>query len=160
MNTTWHWRSMITNLLSTEFMQLCKSRLKPGGVLYLNTTGSSDVTFTGANTFKYVTKYWNFVALSDSPFDMTIEERKTALLSFKEDGKSIYDVSVPKHLKALNKITVDLPLDNLAPEILKRTDLKLIRDDNMMTEYRSPSLHDEKLSWKVLFPKIAKKLNM
>src|SRR5205814_7857201 len=40
MNTTFHWRNHISNLLSTEFLQIAKAHLRPGGVLFYNTTGS------------------------------------------------------------------------------------------------------------------------
>src|SRR5205823_4284453 len=37
-NTTFHWRDHATNLLSVEYFALCKRHLKPGGVIYVNTT--------------------------------------------------------------------------------------------------------------------------
>ena len=46
--STFHWRDHATNLLSTEYFQLCKSHLNPGGVIYVNTTDNDDVTFTAA----------------------------------------------------------------------------------------------------------------
>ncbi len=32
-NTTWHWRSHATNLLSAEYFELVATRLEPGGIL-------------------------------------------------------------------------------------------------------------------------------
>ncbi|HEY1859694.1 MAG TPA: methyltransferase domain-containing protein, partial [Gemmataceae bacterium] len=62
MNTTYHWRSMLTNLVSADFLHLCKAHLKPGGVIYYNTTEAEDVAYTTARTFKHVVRYKNFVA--------------------------------------------------------------------------------------------------
>ncbi|MBX9869585.1 MAG: methyltransferase domain-containing protein, partial [Burkholderiaceae bacterium] len=92
MNTTFHWRSNATNLLSKDFLELCKRHLKPGGVVYYNTTGSKDVVLTASHVFKHVTEYVNFVAASDAPFNMTKDEKLQNLKLFKNDaGQSIYD---------------------------------------------------------------------
>ena len=37
-NTTYYWRGHITNLLSAEYLQLVRSRLRDGGVFFYNTT--------------------------------------------------------------------------------------------------------------------------
>ena len=38
-NTTWNFRANITNLLSTEFLNLAQQHLNPRGILFYNTTG-------------------------------------------------------------------------------------------------------------------------
>src|SRR3569833_2370674 len=40
MNTTFHWRAHSSNLLSVEFVTILGQHLKPGGVLFYNTTSS------------------------------------------------------------------------------------------------------------------------
>src|SRR5262249_10757488 len=53
MNTTHNWRANTTNLLSSEFLQLVRSHLSLGGILYYNATGSPRVQLTAATVFPY-----------------------------------------------------------------------------------------------------------
>src|ERR1700730_13545433 len=46
MNTSFHWRNHISNLLSVDFLRIARGRLNRGGVLFYNTTGSEDVMAT------------------------------------------------------------------------------------------------------------------
>ena len=81
MNTSFHWRDQINNLLSKEFLEICKAHLYEGGVLYYNSTSSLDIPYTAGHVFKYVTRYRNFVAASDSPFPADLNRRKTVFLN-------------------------------------------------------------------------------
>jgi spermidine synthase len=137
MNTTYHWRSQITNLLSDDFLRICKAHLKPGGVIYYNTTDSPDVPYTAAQVFRHVTMYLNFVAASDSPFDMTPAERRAALARFRHDGRPVFDENDAGGRALLDKLTAE-PLSDLGDELRARTDLWHITDDNMATEFKRP----------------------
>jgi spermidine synthase len=130
MNTTFYWRSNSTNMLSVEFLQLCKQHLNQGGVVYYNTTGSEDIPYTAAHVFNYVTMYNNFVAASDAPFHMSIEEKKQNLLNFK------FNTADTKHYEELIKQLAIYPLPELRQELLSKNNLWLITDDNMATEYK------------------------
>lgn len=68
MNTTWHWRSNISLLLSTEFLQLMKKRMAPGAVLAFNATGSGDAFFTASKVFAHAYRYSNFVYAAEFDF--------------------------------------------------------------------------------------------
>ena len=52
-NTTHNWRANASNLLSAEFFQLVRSRLKPGGVFYFNPTGSMRAARTATDAFPH-----------------------------------------------------------------------------------------------------------
>jgi spermidine synthase len=91
MMTIYHWRSSATNLLSKEFLEMCRDHLKEGGVVYLHPTMSQDVAFTAANVFRYVTQYGGLVAASDRPFEIGSEERRRNLLMFQEGNRVILD---------------------------------------------------------------------
>lgn len=135
MNTTFHWRSNMTNLLSKEFLELCKRHLKPGGVIYYNTTGSKDIVLTASHVFKHVTEYASFVAASDSPFNMTTEERIQNLMQFKNKaGLPLYDLDAKqrKELDYLSKVK----LLEVQESIRSNKNLKLITDDNMAVEFK------------------------
>jgi SAM-dependent methyltransferase len=135
MNNSFHWRDHSTNLLSAEFLRICQQHLKPGGVLYFNSTGSEDVVYTAATVFRHVTRYLNFVAAGDTPFAMTPEQRRANLLRFERDGKPVFDPSIPE-LRALLDELADSDLGDDAPAYRIRTDLFCITDENMASEYK------------------------
>lgn len=136
MNTTYHWRNNITNLVSAEFLELCKRHLNKGGVIYYNTTGSQDIIFTAAHVFPYVTTYMNFVAASESPFAVTDAQKKENLLQFiGDDGKPIFKTNELKYKNKLMEL-VNYKLPDASGSILQKKDLWLITDDNMATEYK------------------------
>ena len=134
MNTTFHWRSQITNLVSVEFLQLAKQHLKPGGVIYWNTTHSDAIPYTAAHVFKHVLKYANFVAASDSPFDISDADRAANLDAFSRDGKQVFGEGRGQRVR---KGLMRYPLLDQGPALraVNRPEL-LIRDDNMVTEYK------------------------
>lgn len=134
MNTSFHWREHITNLLSKEFLQLCKTHLNEGGVMYWNTTHSPVVVNTACHVFNNVATYLSFVAASDSPFIMTAEERKNAFLSFIRNGKPVFQQN-DSTLALLDKYC-QTSLANVKDSFLKKK-LLIITDDNMATEYKA-----------------------
>lgn len=133
MNTTFHWRAHTTHLLSQEFLQLCKKHLNKNGVIYLNATGSDDVSFTVSNMFKYVTHHANFVAGSDGPFAVTKDQARENFLKFKSKGTPIF--ASPNMEPVLEKLLDSMPKDR--GEIYRqKQNLTLITDDNMATEFK------------------------
>jgi spermidine synthase len=138
-NTTYHWRNNATNLVSAEYMTLVKSHLNKGGVFYLNTTGSDDIVFTATQVFQHVVKVKNFVAMSDAPFSLTREERLHNLSRFRKNGTpfliggSRTEASIAEAI--LNSVSGDL-----GPQIRSNPQLRLITDDNMLTEFKTNSL--------------------
>jgi spermidine synthase len=133
MNTTYHWRSNITNLLSREFLQLVKAHLKPNGVVYFNTTGNQDIPYTASAVFKHVVMFANFVAASDRAFSEDADLRRRNLLKFKAGGKPIF-LSSNAHERVLNHL-IETPTPDLGPTFRKLNNLTLITDDNMRTEF-------------------------
>jgi spermidine synthase len=128
MNTTYYWRSNATNLLSVEFLELARQRLKPGGVIYYNATGSRDVVHTAAHVFKHVTLFSNFVAAGDAPFDLSYEERRTNLMQF---GL----VQDARHRAELERLA-SVPLLEVHDSISRRRELWKITDDNIAVEFK------------------------
>ncbi len=132
---TFHWRSQATGLLSAEFLGECQHHLKPGGVVYYNTTLSEDVTFTAAQVFQHVVRYEKFIAASDSPFAMSPEERRQNLLRFHSGGKPVFDAGSPDRKRVLDQLVAS-DLSDQAEALRRRLDLWLITDDNMATEFK------------------------
>jgi spermidine synthase len=148
MNTTWNWRGHSTNLLSVEFLELVRSRLAPGGLLFFNTTSSEDVKKTAATVFPYALRVYNFMAVSDSPFTFDKERWKETLTTMKIDGEPILSIK--------NKDDEEFLADTLAfadsvnepprddglekrESVLTRANAAgalVITDDNMVPEWR------------------------
>jgi predicted membrane-bound spermidine synthase len=137
MNTSYHWRDHCTNLLSVEFLEICKQHLKPGGVMYYNTTTSNDVIYTAAQVFQYITVYHSFVAASDSAFDMTRDEKAANLLRFVHDGRAVFDPRDPSRRELLISHFLDFDMSDQGPYWRSLPGLWRITDDNMATEYKS-----------------------
>lgn len=135
LNTSFHWRNHVTNILSEEFLRLCKRHLKPNGIIYYNTTGSLDAVYTAMHVFKYVVMHENFVAASDSPFSMTIKEKIENLLKFRNKGTPIFDLNDPKLNKILNRLAF-YDLSDKIEQIKNKHGLSVITDDNMLTEFK------------------------
>jgi spermidine synthase len=149
MNTTFHWRSNASNLLSTQFLHLIRAHLAPGGIAYYNTTWSNDVIATGASAFPYALRIANFVAVSDSPFTLDKGRWKAALVQYQIDGRSVFDL--PRDSENLNNILhladeMDLSgaaiglqngmLESRAHMLARCKGSRIITDDNMGTEWR------------------------
>jgi predicted membrane-bound spermidine synthase len=155
MNTIYHWRGQATNLLSDEFLRICQSRLKPGGFVYYNSTGSDDVFYTAAQVFKQVGYKSNIVIGSDTRLATTRESRRAQLLKFKVGDVPLFgnqialpevqtrlagdkaetDYYVGKLAERLDEL-VNFDPGDLGDDYRARQDLRHITDNNMATEFR------------------------
>ncbi len=125
MNTTLHWRAGATNLLSREFLELVRRHLAPGGVLYFNTTMSSDVIHTGVQLFASSVLVYNTLAVSDAPFDLRREVATERLMHLMDGDRPWFAGEGRGPL--LEKVLGQL---NPKPDFPGR----LVTDDNMMPE--------------------------
>ena len=132
-NTTFHWRANAGNLLSREYLSLCKDHLSPGGVTLLNTTGSFDVAATTQAVFSYAYRYVNFAYASDHPLTVSLDKlwdirRPDGRLFSRADGD------------ARNSVVARLTGARLEPvdELLARNGVgaEIITDDNLISEYK------------------------
>jgi spermidine synthase len=147
MNTSFHWRAHMSNLLSVEFLRLVRSHLKPGGVFYYNTTGSPEVLLTGATVFPYSLRVWNFLAVSDRPIVVDKLRWEACLADYRIEGTRVFDLTDPTQRANLSEV-VSLA-DTLGSEdparekamewgdtIRRRfSGKRLVTDDNMGTEW-------------------------
>ena len=146
MNTTWHWRAHITNLLSTEFMQLARAHLLPGGLFYFNTTSSDDVKKTAVTVFPHAMRVYNFMAVSDAPlvFDKDRWRKTLAEFSFEgrpaidrsnDDGQRFFDDLV-LYADTIDNAPVDDGLESRASVMARTASARVVTDDNMVPEWR------------------------
>ena len=143
MNTTWHWRAHVANLLSRDFMEIARAHLRPGGLHYFNTTSSVAVDHTAALEFPYAFRFENFMAVSDAPITFERDRYRAVLASATVDGKPALDLTNEEDEKALDgfvSIVDASPLQWASTEprdaILKRTaGAPIVTDDNMACEW-------------------------
>lgn len=134
MNTTWHWRSNSTLLLSQEMMRLLQRHLTSQGVLIFNATGSLDAFYTASTVFSHVRRYENFIyAANWDAFANVAEQSSWDLLkNVTIDGRA-----------ALGERSSQLAAFSAKPFVRLEDDItelgrmpELITDDNMLVEYR------------------------
>ena len=104
MNTSFHWRSNTSNLLSTEFLGLVRQHLKPDGVHYYNTTASAEALLTGATAFPYALRVMNFLAASDSPLRIDKKRWQRALMEYRIEGRPVLELNRPDHQKVMEDV--------------------------------------------------------
>ncbi|HZU21431.1 MAG TPA: hypothetical protein VE998_01285, partial [Terriglobales bacterium] len=150
MNTTFHWRAHATNLLSREFLEMARTHLATGGVLYYNTTGSDEVLATGVRTYPYALRVANFLAVSDSPIRVDKDRWRAFLANYQIGGVPLFNHANAGHMARLEQVLrlcdswgtdpTTISLEDRA-SILSRTRFaRLITDDNMGTEW-DPAVH-------------------
>lgn len=137
MNSTFYWRNLSTNLLSREFFELCRAHLKPGGIIYLNTTGSADVIRTVSEVFRHVVDIEGFVAAGDSPFSVAEADWKRTLRAYRMDGQLVFPEGDPKAEALMDTWAKEHSFADVAPQYRARRDTQVVTDDNMAVEYKS-----------------------
>ena len=138
----------MTNLLSTEFLELAKARLAPGGVMFYNTTGSERVQRTACVAFPYGARFSNHMVVSSSPIAWDFPRWKRSLASYTIDGKPVLDLSrAPDKAKLdtlmafetglhANAYTEDTMIEPCSSILARTADRAMVTDDNMGDEWR------------------------
>jgi spermidine synthase len=146
MNSTFHWRSHASNLLSTEFLQLVRQHLNPGGVHFYNATDSDEVMATAVRAFPFGMRVGSFMMVSDSPFPLDAGHWLNVLSRYTIDAKPVFDLSKEYDRRRLQEVsTMPDTIDRGVPgsstlesadHIRARTSsARTITDDNMGTEW-------------------------
>ena len=86
-NTSFHWRDHSSQVLSTEFLQIVKQHLLPGGLYYYNATESPDVFITGLHEYSYGLRVITFLMVSDSPIVLDKSRWFSVLNRYEIDGE-------------------------------------------------------------------------
>jgi spermidine synthase len=104
MNTTQHYREYASNLLCTEFQQLAKKHLKPGGVFQYNATGSLRAHQTALDNFDSVALLLNNVITWNGPVVWDNARWKTVLEKYRIDDQAVFDLTNADDKLALARI--------------------------------------------------------
>jgi spermidine synthase len=147
MNTTWHWRAHASDLLSRDFLELARTHMVPGGLLFYNTTGSHDVFKTALAVYPYVLRVVNFVAVSDAPITLDRERWRALMLDYRLDGERVLDLSRKDDQIAMDSVLgladslrsppVSYGLESRESLIGHVADGVVITDDNMACEWHT-----------------------
>lgn len=138
MNTTFHWRSYTSMLLSGDFVEIARSRLRPGGVFAYNGTGSIDAYETVARRFRHAYLMGTLVIGSDRELSLTPESLGATLAAMRVSGRTI-DASVPEVEARIREIAAELrPYAAVRAELVARAgrEPEPITDQNLVGEYR------------------------
>jgi len=127
-NTVFHWRANAARLLSTEFLQLVRRHLAPGGVYYYNTTGSDRALLTGLKSFAHAWRIQSMLALSDEMFAVDLDTFRRQLVEHRLD-RPLVDELVAE---------VESDLESRDRAIARMPPMPLITDDNMGNEWDLP----------------------
>lgn len=144
-NTSYHWRDHSSQVLSTEFLQIVKEHLLPGGIYYYNGTESPDVFITGLHEYKYGLRVITFLMVSDSPIVLDKSHWFSILQQYEIDGKKMFRADTERGqlvLAAYNAFADSLKgpprvLGMEAGEVLaaRLGARHIITDDNMGAEW-------------------------
>ena len=148
-NTTFYFRANAANLLSTDFLELIKRHLRPGGIFFYNTTSSDRVQRTGCLAFPFGARFTNHMVVSGSPIVWDFERWRRNLEGYRIDGQPVLDLRRSEDRAALDPLmslraslstdaipSAQKPIEPCA-EILVRTEGKdPVTDDNMGSEWR------------------------
>ncbi len=138
-NTIVYWRAHATNLLSREYFDLTRQRLKPGGLVYYNTTASTAAQKTGASMFPFAVRFQNMLIAGDSPIVVDRDRWRRSLAGWEIDGSPVVDVE--RDASQIEQMLQEAmwrgrPSWEGHASILERTHAEpLITDDNMATEW-------------------------
>lgn len=137
MNTTFHWRANITNLLSQQFMAQLKAHLAPGGIVAFNATGSADAFQTAASVFPHAFQWSNFIYCAEwdfRPDDQAAMRRR--LLNLHLEGAALLSAASADDEQAL-RVLISTPFIEL--DTVRKASpvpLRIITDSNMITEFK------------------------
>lgn len=148
MNTTQHFRAHVSSLLSVEFLNLARLRLRPRGLLYFNATGSYAVHKTAMTVFPHGIRVRSMIAVSDDPIKCGKGRLHNLLTAYEIDGKLVFGPGDAARLNQVVGMCDDIgpvppgaELTN-APSLESRTDIltrtagdAIVTDDNMYTEW-------------------------
>jgi SAM-dependent methyltransferase len=144
-NTTFNWRAYTSQLLSTEFMELVRDHLRPGGLFYFNTTDTPSAFRSAFEVFPHGVRFLNFAAVSQSPVIFNATRWHDALLGYRIDGLAPFDTTSElgrTRLRGFLSIPRDPTgwygkpmLESRAAMLSRLQQIAAITDDNMGTEW-------------------------
>ncbi len=139
MNTSFHWRAYITNLLAFDFLQNLRNHLAPGGIVAFNATGSIDAFFTATQVFPHAYRWSNFVYAAEHDFrpaDPVIAAQRVKTLPLR-DLKSGNEPWDPESMQVAVDRLVGTRFHTIEEDMRESArPPELVTLQNMKTEYK------------------------
>ena len=148
MNTTFHDRANVTNLLSIEFLEVIKSHLTPGGTFFYNTTSSLRAQKTACVAYPHGYRFLNHMLVSPAPIEPDFQYWRDNLLRTRIDGAPVLDLTRQSHADKLAEVmnyendlqagssrSAGKYLESCAEILARSSDLPVITDNNMGEEW-------------------------
>lgn len=139
MNTTFHWRAYVSNLLSTEFFGMVRDHLTDDGLLVFNTTGSAAAEKTALGVFRHGALLGqNAMFVSKAP--LLPDERNLAatLSKYKIDGSIVLSGDTAARERKAADIARRIATLFVPGSVVRNLTKSacIVTDNNMCTEYR------------------------
>ena len=143
-NTTFYWLAHSTNLLSLEYLEMCRSRMRPSGMMLFNTTSSRHAMRTALEAFPHCMRIGNNMLCSDQPLEFDAKRWSWALATYRIDGRNVIDSANPHHRNQVIQLLARATGPREGPEnwlesdpgLRQRLDgVEVITDDNMRCEW-------------------------
>lgn len=159
-NTTWHYRSNVTNLLSQEYLELVVQHLNPGGLSMYNTTASARAQRTACVRYPMSERYMTMMVVSRTALLADQDRLDQHLRAFQADGMPLLpDNDAANRRRAELVASAKMPdradqgeqtiVESCASILARTQSLAVITDDNMGEEWRSALPDDRFLNYLV-----------
>lgn len=140
MNTTWHWRAYVSNLLSQDFITLVKNTVKDDGYIFYNSTQSADAFYTAKQVLPYIYQYKFMVLASKNSIQLpkkNIIAKRLCLLKRHSNKKMIFKnhFECTRAADLIYSIPL-IPYEKIDFQNFSSQFPTVITDDNMITEYK------------------------
>jgi len=136
MNTTYHYRSYASLLLSAQFLQIVRHHMNSDAILSFNTTGSMDALKTASTVFNYAFLYGNFAVAADIDFRRNLAHGFDRIAMMKWNNTPVFNLSDRYDREAIYR-TLTAPFTSIA-DATHPPDrpYEVITDQNMITEFK------------------------
>lgn len=145
-NTTWHFRSNVTNLLSAEYLDSVARHLRPGGVYMHNTTASARAQRTACVRFPDGVRYANMMVVGANGLEADAARLHRALRELRVDGRPLLpadeagdrrrdEILASATMPALALQNAGTPSESCTSILRRTAGLPLVTDDNMGEEW-------------------------
>ena len=135
-NTTYHWRAHATNLLSREYLELCRRRLSDDGVIVYNTTKSLDAVRTGLEVFPHAWLLERAMIVSDAALAPDFAAWRRMMGTYRIDGALVAEVRTGLEEKAFERLLDSDRWEPRAALSRRARNAVVITDDNMASEWQ------------------------
>lgn len=155
MNTTVYWREFSSALLSTEYLELVRDHLKPGGIAMWNCTNSVRARRTALEVFPHAMMVMNAAVGSLRSIEIDRGRWRDVLERYAIDGVPVFDLSTAAGRQQLDDVlTFGTGQAREAGWTIEDSDTMrrrygsetIITDDNLGDEY-APALRDRLRAW-------------